>query len=204
MLICQSDSRFAHGYPICAKKKLDLSASAKSNHQPVWTTMVQSEGSDMRTRDLDEAIDAVTVTETVEDSPVLVPGLIRRAERFMADNAAAPITVSDVAAHLGISLRSLQAGFRQWRATTPNVFLRRARLQLARDGLLRSNGKLNVTTIALRYGFSHLGRFSAYYWATFGEMPSETLRRRRATSVARVWSSSAENPSGMRPSDGRG
>jgi hypothetical protein len=61
-------------------------------------------------------------------------------------------------------------------------------LQLVRDGLLRSNGKLNVTTIALRYGFSHLGRFSAYYWATFGEMPSETLRHRRATLVARVWS----------------
>lgn len=100
----------------------------------------------MRTPDLDEAIDAVTVTDMAEGTPALVPGLIRRAERFMADNAAAPTTVSDVAAHLGISLRSPQAGFRQWRA----------------------------------------------------------LRRRRATSVARVWSSYAENPSGMRPSGGRG
>lgn len=140
----------------------------------------------MRTRDLDEVTEAVTGTEMAGDTPVLVPGLIRRAERFIADNAARPITVSDVAAHLGISLRSLQAGFRQWRSTTPNVFLRQARLQLVRDGLLRSNVELNVTTLALRYGFSHLGRFSAYYRATFGEMPSETLRRRRATSIARV------------------
>jgi hypothetical protein len=53
-----------------------------------------------------------------EDTPAPVPGLIRRAERFMADNAVTPIAVSDVAAHLAISLRSLQAGFRQWRATT--------------------------------------------------------------------------------------
>jgi transcriptional regulator GlxA family with amidase domain len=121
-----------------------------------------------------------------EDTPAPVPGLIRRAERFMADNAATPITVSDVAAHLGTSLRSLQAGFRQWRATTPNAFLRRARLQLVRDELLRSDAEVNVTTMALRYGFSHLGRFSAYYRATFGEMPSETLRRRRATSTARA------------------
>jgi transcriptional regulator GlxA family with amidase domain len=158
----------------------------------------------MRTRDLDEAIAAVTATDTAEQTPVPVPGLIRRAERFMADNAATPITVSDVAAHLGISLRSLQAGFRQWRATTPNVFLRRVRLQLVRDGLLRSDAELNVTTMALRYGFSHLGRFSGYYRATFGEMPSETLRRRRAMAIARVWSSSAESPSGMRPSGGRG
>jgi hypothetical protein len=101
MLICQTDSRIAQSYPICAKKRLDLSASAKSNHQPDWPTKVQSEGGDMRTRDLDEAIDAVAVTDVVEEIPVLVPGLIRRAERFMADNAATPITVSDVAAHLG-------------------------------------------------------------------------------------------------------
>jgi AraC-like DNA-binding protein len=191
MLICQSDSRFAQGYPICAKKRLDLSASAKSNHQLVCMTKVQSEGSDVRTRDLDEGIAAVTVTEIAEHTPAPVPGLIRRAERFMAENAATPITVSDVAAHLGISLRSLQAGFRQWRATTPNVFLRRVRLQLVRDELLRSNAEFNVTATALRYGFSHLGRFSGYYRATFGEMPSETLRRRRTAPIARPWSSSA-------------
>jgi transcriptional regulator GlxA family with amidase domain len=112
--------------------------------------------------------------------------VIRRAERFMADNAATPITVSDVAAHLGVSLRSLQAGFRQWRATTPNVFLRQARLQLVRDELLRSDAEVNVTTLALRNGFSHLGRFSAYYRAMFGEMPSETLRRCRVASNARA------------------
>ncbi|UPJ48932.1 helix-turn-helix domain-containing protein [Bradyrhizobium sp. 200] len=158
----------------------------------------------MRTRDLDEVIEAVTVTDMAGDAPAPVPGLIRRAERFMAENAARPITVLDVAAHLGISLRSLQAGFRQWRSTTPNVFLRRLRLQLVRDGLQRSNAELNVTMLALRYGFSHLGRFSGYYRVTFGEMPSETLRRRRATSIARPRSSSAESPSGMRPSGGRG
>ena len=121
-----------------------------------------------------------------EDTPAPVPGVIRRAERFMADSAAMPITVSDVAAHLGISLRSLQAGFRQWRDTTPNMFLRRVRLQLVRDELLQSDSEVNVTTLALRNGFSHLGRFSAYYRAMFGEMPSETLRRRRAMPNARA------------------
>ncbi len=108
-----------------------------------------------------------------------VPGVVRRAERFMVDNADAPITVSDVAAHLGVSLRSLQAGFRQWRDTTPSAHLRRIRLQLVRDELLRSEENTNVTTIAIRHGFVHLGRFSSQYRSTFGEGPSATLRRGR-------------------------
>jgi AraC-like DNA-binding protein len=123
--------------------------------------------------------------EIAAPAPAPVPGVIRRAERFIIDKAAAAITVSDVAAHLGISLRSLQAGFRQWRATTPNLFLREVRLQLVRDELLRAGAEADVTTTALRYGFSHLGRFSAYYQAAFGEIPSETRRRGRVRSTLR-------------------
>jgi AraC-like DNA-binding protein len=111
--------------------------------------------------------------------PTPIPGMVRRAERYMLDNVEAPVTVSDVAAELGISVRSLQAGFRQWRNTTPNLFLRQARLQRVRDQLLHADESTNVTAVAMRYGFSHLGRFSAYYTATFGESPSVTLRRHR-------------------------
>jgi AraC-like DNA-binding protein len=119
--------------------------------------------------------------EMAETAPVPIPGLVRRAERYMIDNAGTPITVSDVAAELGVSVRSLQTGFRHWRSTTPNAFLRQIRLQLVRDQLRRSCGEGNVTSVALRYGFSHLGRFSAYYRAAFGEVPSVTLRRGRSS-----------------------
>ena len=121
--------------------------------------------------------------EMAETERAPVPGVVRRAERFMADNADASITVSDVAAHLGVSLRSLQAGFRQWRETTPNAHLRRLRLQLVRDELLRAGKETNITTVAMRHGFVHLGRFSAQYRSTFGEGPSATLRRGRTTSI---------------------
>jgi hypothetical protein len=47
--------------------------------------------------------------------PTLIPCAVRRAERFMIDNAGSPITLSDVADHLGISLRSLRTGFRTLR-----------------------------------------------------------------------------------------
>lgn len=122
--------------------------------------------------------------EMAEKDSGLVPGVVRRAERYMADNADRPITVSDVASHLGLSLRSLQGGFRQWRNTTPGAHLRQIRLQLVRDQLSRSGPDASVTAIAMRYGFAHLGRFSAQYRAVFGEPPSATLRRGRAASGA--------------------
>lgn len=115
---------------------------------------------------------------TTSKSPV--PGIVRRAERFMADNCDTSITVSDVSAHLGLSLRSLQSGFRQWRNTTPNAYLRHIRLQRVRDEFLRPDSDASVTAIAMRYGFAHLGRFSAQYRSAFGEAPSQTLRRGRA------------------------
>ena len=121
--------------------------------------------------------------EIAAKNGALVPGVVRRAERYISDNAGAPITVSDVAAHLGISLRTLQAGFRQWRNTTPRAHLQQVRLQLVRDELIRSGADANVTAIAMRHGFAHLGRFSAQYRLAFGEPPSATLRRGRATPV---------------------
>jgi AraC-like DNA-binding protein len=121
--------------------------------------------------------------ELAQSVPTPVPGVVRRAERFIIDNADAQITISDVADHLGISLRSLQAGFRQWRETTPTAYLRRVRLQFVHDELLRSGKEANVTAVALQHGFSHLGRFSAQYRAIFREDPSVTLRRGRAASA---------------------
>jgi AraC-like DNA-binding protein len=119
-------------------------------------------------------------TEIRERGPTPVPGVVRRAERYMADHAETPVTVSEVAAHVGVSVRSLQAGFRHWRATTPNLHLRLIRLQRVREDLLRPDAETSVTAVALRYGFAHLGRFSAHYQGVFGEPPSATLRRGRA------------------------
>jgi tetratricopeptide (TPR) repeat protein len=42
------------------------------------------------------------------------------------------------------------------------------------------DGRVSVTEVATRYGFSHFGRFSAQYHRCFGEHPSTTLRHGRA------------------------
>jgi AraC-like DNA-binding protein len=42
--------------------------------------------------------------------------------------------------------------------------------------LLHADEQGTVTDIALRFGFSHLGRFSVLYRHVFGECPKDTLR----------------------------
>lgn len=111
-----------------------------------------------------------------------IPDIIRRAERFMIDNAAEPITVIDVAAYLGVGVRTLQAGFRAWRSTTPTTFLRGVRLCRVRWELENPKRDTSVTAAAMQNGFFHLGRFSRYYHDAFGETPRDTLRRTRERS----------------------
>lgn len=109
--------------------------------------------------------------------PGPAPGFVYRAERYIAAHAASPISVADVAHALGVSVRTLQAGFRNWRNTTPTAALRKVRLDQARDALRRADDGTTVAAVAYKYGFAHLGRFSAQYRAAFGEPPAATLRR---------------------------
>jgi AraC-like DNA-binding protein len=55
----------------------------------------------------------------------------------------------------------------------------------AREALLSAKkGAETVTQVAMRFGFPELGRFSRNYKATFGESPSDTLRRAQASSAS--------------------
>jgi AraC-like DNA-binding protein len=103
------------------------------------------------------------------------PRLVREAEDFLECNAADAITVDDVARHLGISTRSLFAGFRRHLGVTPMRRLKDIRLAHVREDLLAANGDA-VTVVATRWGFTHLGKFSSEYRARYGELPSETLK----------------------------
>jgi AraC-like DNA-binding protein len=109
---------------------------------------------------------------------------IRQIEEYLEANADKPVSLSDLAALTGVSVRSIQAGFRAHRGYTPMEYLRERRFELARRLLLSAAGK-TVSEIALASGFEHLGRFSVEYRARFGESPRDTQRRGRAGGSAR-------------------
>jgi AraC-like DNA-binding protein len=106
----------------------------------------------------------------------VAPYYVRRVVEFIHERATEQISLEDMIAVSGVSARSLHAGFRKFRDTTPMKFLKQRRLALAREQLqrARSHGK-SVSEIALDCGFAHLSKFSLDYYKRFGERPSETL-----------------------------
>lgn len=112
------------------------------------------------------------------DGARAAPTAIRRAIAFMEENIAVSIQLEDVALAARMSARGLQEAFVREVGTSPMRQLRLMRLEAARADLLLADrtGGDTVATVALRWGFSHLARFSATYFEQFGEYPAHTLR----------------------------
>lgn len=102
----------------------------------------------------------------------------RQAREYIEAKASEPVRFTELARGLGVSLRALQIGFRRQFGSSPREFLMTCRLQMARERLLSADGHTRVSTVAYDCGFSDLAVFSQKYRETYGELPSETLRRR--------------------------
>ena len=97
----------------------------------------------------------------------------------MRQNITKAITAVELAQEVGVSVRSLQSGFCRFRNKSPLQVLRGFRLDASGSELEWAEASDTVTGIALRWGFTHLSRFSQSYKARFGELPLQTLRCRR-------------------------
>jgi AraC-like DNA-binding protein len=116
-----------------------------------------------------------------DDQRDVGPSYLRTARELLETDFATPLSISDLAQAVGISVRQLHTAFQNHFHQSPAQLLREIRLSHARRKLqaARASDHGNVTQIALDCGFTHLGRFSAYYAGRYGESPSETLRGRR-------------------------
>jgi AraC-like DNA-binding protein len=130
---------------------------------------------------------AVSFLEMYPPRPVadLPPALLhprnarlRAAVEYIHANAHLPLTVAQIAEAAGMSVRAVQEGFQRRLGMSPLARLRQVRLERAREELLAGAPESGtVREIAHRWGFAHLGRFSAAYAKRFGEHPRDTLRR---------------------------
>ena len=103
---------------------------------------------------------------------------LRAAVEYIHAHAAEPVTIVDLSEAAGLSVRSVQESFRRVFDVSPLTYLRQVRLDRVREELLEAGPQAGaVGDIARRWGFAHLGRFSASYAERFGEYPKQTLRR---------------------------
>lgn len=107
----------------------------------------------------------------------VMPGGIRRAEAFMRANMSDPITLPQIAAAAGMSVRALLENYRTCQSHSPMRTLRDMRLDHVHERL-RVEHNRSITEVATEAGFSHLSRFAQDYRDRFGVTPSAERRTR--------------------------
>ncbi|MDO6683715.1 MULTISPECIES: AraC family transcriptional regulator [unclassified Oceanobacter] len=103
---------------------------------------------------------------------------IQRVLVYIDANIKENLTVEELSAIAGISVRKLYSLFANSLSTTPKRYIKQAKLLAIHRELQKNPAIRNVTEAAMDYAVTHLGRFSSEYRETFGELPSATLKAR--------------------------
>ena len=99
---------------------------------------------------------------------------VRRAVRVIESHGSEVLNTGALAERCQVTPRALQYAFRKRLGCTPKQYLRRVRLDLARQAM-RDGSAASVSDAAARHGFFNPGRFAVEYRGMFGENPGQTL-----------------------------
>ena len=107
----------------------------------------------------------------------LEPYFLKRADRFILDHIGEPLAVLQLAAYSGVSARTLQKAYADFRGFAPVAHIRNTRLDHAHQAL--SEGNITVGEVATKFGFRSVTTFSLEYRKRFGMPPSHRKRSGR-------------------------
>lgn len=106
----------------------------------------------------------------------LEPSFLKRADRFIAKHIGGDLGIGDIARHCGVSHRTLQKAFSDFRGLTPVAHIRNTRLDEAHR--LLGAQQASVGEVAAQVGFGSPTTFALEYRKRFGTTPSRTRRNR--------------------------
>ena len=109
---------------------------------------------------------------------------LRRVHDHIDLHHAEPLTLSELAALVGLSKFHLVRAFRAAYGETPMRYLSRRRIAHAQDLLRHAN--LTVTEICMLVGFSSLGSFSSRFTELVGESPAAYRSRYAAAGAPHI------------------
>ncbi|WP_323117791.1 helix-turn-helix domain-containing protein [Burkholderia alba] len=114
-----------------------------------------------------------------DDVSARLPGKYRRAYRYLMERLDQhDLSVRDVAAHIDVTERALQAAFKAHLGLSPSELIRRQRMERIRGELMSDAPRAeSVLEIASRWGIQHRSTLVNGYRRMFDEAPSETFAR---------------------------
>jgi len=131
----------------------------------------------------EEQISDLLIKLLTEQTPV-VPRLTKGEKKALDirdqvyNHMDAKIDIDHLAKQHQISKKTLHNSFKSLFGFTPGHFLLQLKLNLVYNELAKSDPRqTTVSHIALKWGFLHMGHFSANYSKLFGELPSHTLQK---------------------------
>lgn len=111
----------------------------------------------------------------------MLPKQVVRAIQHFSEHIESPVQISEVAAVVGLSTRSLERSFKEATGQSPLKYYRKIRMTQARQLVLYTNTP--VTEVAYMVGYDTPGTFLRHYRETFGATP---INDRRAKNSMRV------------------
>lgn len=97
--------------------------------------------------------------------------MVARAQSFLRENLANPISILDVSRHVGVSRRYLELHFREHTGTSPYQALQQMRLDSAQRLLTQTS--LRIGEIAAMSGWPEAHRFSTFFRSRTGCSPRD-------------------------------
>lgn len=111
-------------------------------------------------------------------APMIAPRHVKLAVEYIQAHPEQLLSGVDLARLSNVSHRSLQEGFRRFMGVSIVSYQRQVRLQYAYDALAYGAGA-SVAHVALRFGFSNVGRFCQYFQSAYGLRPADVKSGKR-------------------------
>ncbi len=163
----------------------DTDARFASTLHKIWKRFADTPVQETKSQNFEKAEDEIlsVIIEFLSEQTPAIPTLtdgertVLKIRDQVFGHMDGNVSIGSLAKQHQISEQTMQVSFKSLFGYTPKRFLRLLKLNLVHQELIKSNAKeTTVTKTAFKWGFTHMGQFTAYYTELFGQNPSETLR----------------------------
>ncbi|QTN37870.1 AraC family transcriptional regulator [Cryomorphaceae bacterium] len=105
--------------------------------------------------------------------------IIEEATQWLKLHSARDFRMHDLHKSIGLGERTLQNLFKETYGLTPKQYVTNFRIRRVHELLKQAHHSQTIADISAKQGFWHMGQFAKDYKQLIGELPSETLKRKR-------------------------